>query len=72
MLFNNCLIHIYRKLEDILDAFADRVSKPRLYHTDKMQIALGEFKRALRLSVISMFILIGTCDYVVPSGSILV
>ncbi|KAL8098192.1 hypothetical protein AgCh_031093 [Apium graveolens] len=31
----------YRKLEDILDAFADRVSKPRLYHTDKMQIALA-------------------------------
>lgn len=31
----------YRKLEDLLDAFADRVSKPRLYHTDKMQIALA-------------------------------
>ncbi|KAK1356323.1 Gamma-secretase subunit APH1-like [Heracleum sosnowskyi] len=31
----------YRKLEDILDTFADRVSKPRLYHTDKMQIALA-------------------------------
>lgn len=31
----------YRKLEDILDAFADRVSKPHLYLTDKMQIALA-------------------------------
>ncbi|KAK4782299.1 hypothetical protein SAY86_016401 [Trapa natans] len=32
---------IYRKLEDILDAFADRMSKPRLFLTDKMQIALA-------------------------------
>nr|KJB27985.1 hypothetical protein B456_005G020200 [Gossypium raimondii] len=32
---------VYKRLEDILDAFADRVSKPRLYPTDKMQIALG-------------------------------
>ncbi|XP_027119530.1 gamma-secretase subunit APH1-like [Coffea arabica] len=32
---------IYKKLEDILDAFADRVSKPRLFLTDKMQIALA-------------------------------
>lgn len=31
----------YKKLEDILNAFADRVSKPRLYLTDKMQIALA-------------------------------
>ncbi|MCL7043243.1 hypothetical protein MKW94_015028 [Papaver nudicaule] len=31
----------YKKLEDILDSFADRVSKPRLYLTDKMQIALA-------------------------------
>ncbi|KAI3919152.1 hypothetical protein MKW92_031691 [Papaver armeniacum] len=31
----------YKKLEDILDTFADRVSKPRLYLTDKMQIALA-------------------------------
>ncbi|XVF29268.1 hypothetical protein REPUB_Repub15cG0106300 [Reevesia pubescens] len=31
----------YKRLEDILDAFADRVSKPRLYLTDKMQIALA-------------------------------
>ncbi|KAF8393889.1 hypothetical protein HHK36_020087 [Tetracentron sinense] len=29
------------RLEDILDAFADRVSKPRLFLTDKMQIALA-------------------------------
>ncbi|ERN06836.1 hypothetical protein AMTR_s00005p00230780 [Amborella trichopoda] len=32
---------IYKRLEDILDAFADRVSKPRLFVTDKMQIALA-------------------------------
>ncbi|XP_026444175.1 gamma-secretase subunit APH1-like [Papaver somniferum] len=32
---------LYRKLEDILDTFADRVSKPHLYLTDKMQIALA-------------------------------
>ncbi|XP_048435727.1 gamma-secretase subunit APH1-like isoform X2 [Pyrus x bretschneideri] len=32
---------VYKKLEDTLDAFADRVSKPRLYLTDKMQIALA-------------------------------
>ncbi|KAK4370687.1 hypothetical protein RND71_010162 [Anisodus tanguticus] len=32
---------VYKKLEDILDAFADRVSKPRLFMTDKMHIALA-------------------------------
>lgn len=32
---------VYMKLEDVLDAFADRVSKPRLFLTDKMQIALA-------------------------------
>ncbi|KAL4312543.1 hypothetical protein GQ457_01G034430 [Hibiscus cannabinus] len=32
---------VYKRLEDILDAFADRVSKPHLYLTDKMQIALA-------------------------------
>ncbi|KAJ4968372.1 hypothetical protein NE237_015073 [Protea cynaroides] len=32
---------VYKRLEDILDAFADRVSKPRLYLADKMQIALA-------------------------------
>lgn len=32
-----------RRMEEILDAFADRVSKPRLFITDKMQIALGTF-----------------------------
>ncbi|KAK9672270.1 hypothetical protein RND81_12G088000 [Saponaria officinalis] len=31
----------YQRLEVLLDAFADRVSKPRLFLTDKMQIALG-------------------------------
>lgn len=31
----------YKKLEDMLDAFADRISKPRLFPTDKMQIALA-------------------------------
>ena len=36
-----------RQLEDMLDAFADRVSKPRLYLTDKMQIALGKLLRCL-------------------------
>lgn len=30
-----------RRLEDILDNFADRVSKPRLFLTDKMLISLG-------------------------------
>ncbi|KAD7477761.1 hypothetical protein E3N88_00897 [Mikania micrantha] len=28
-------------MEDMLDAFADRVAKPRLYLSDKMQIALA-------------------------------
>ncbi|EPS68906.1 hypothetical protein M569_05862, partial [Genlisea aurea] len=32
---------LYKRMEEILDAFADRVSKPRLFITDKMQIALG-------------------------------
>nr|CAD1824497.1 unnamed protein product [Ananas comosus var. bracteatus] len=32
---------LYKKMEDMLDAFADRVSKPRLFLTDKMQIALA-------------------------------
>ncbi|KAK9288384.1 hypothetical protein L1049_016839 [Liquidambar formosana] len=32
---------VYKRLEDLLDAFADRVSKPRLFLTDKMQIALA-------------------------------
>ncbi|KAH9606876.1 hypothetical protein KSS87_019710 [Heliosperma pusillum] len=32
---------ILRRLEVMLDAFADRVSKPRLFLTDKMQIALA-------------------------------
>lgn len=36
------VIEFYRRLEEMLDAFADRVSKPRLYLTDKMQIALGK------------------------------
>ncbi|KNA06140.1 hypothetical protein SOVF_183830 [Spinacia oleracea] len=31
----------YLRLEDMLDAFADRLSKPRLFLTDKMQIALA-------------------------------
>ncbi|KAE9450529.1 hypothetical protein C3L33_17564, partial [Rhododendron williamsianum] len=34
-----------RRLEDMLDAFADRVAKPRLFLTDKMQIALGKLQR---------------------------
>ncbi|KAH7851917.1 hypothetical protein Vadar_018311 [Vaccinium darrowii] len=32
---------VYKRLEDMLDAFADRVAKPRLFLTDKMQIALA-------------------------------
>ncbi|XP_030939346.1 gamma-secretase subunit APH1-like isoform X2 [Quercus lobata] len=32
---------VYRRLEDLLDAFADKVSKPRLFMTDKMQISLA-------------------------------
>ncbi|XP_027353691.1 gamma-secretase subunit APH1-like [Abrus precatorius] len=32
---------LYTKLEDMLDAFADRVSKPHLQLTDKMLIALA-------------------------------
>lgn len=32
---------VYKRLEDILDTFADRASKPRLFLTDKMQIALA-------------------------------
>ncbi|KAF6162180.1 hypothetical protein GIB67_008309 [Kingdonia uniflora] len=31
----------YKRLENILDAFADRARKPRLFLTDKMQIALA-------------------------------
>lgn len=36
------MVYLSRRLEDILDAFADRISKPRLFLTDKMQIALGK------------------------------
>lgn len=32
---------LYKKLEEILNAFADRTSKPRLFLTDKMQIELA-------------------------------
>ncbi|XP_019184670.1 PREDICTED: gamma-secretase subunit APH1-like [Ipomoea nil] len=32
---------VYKRLEDILDGFADRVSKPRLFITDKMLISLA-------------------------------
>ncbi|XP_062172589.1 gamma-secretase subunit APH1-like isoform X2 [Alnus glutinosa] len=32
---------VYKRLEDILDGFAERVSKPHLFLTDKMQIALA-------------------------------
>lgn len=31
----------YKRLEDMLDTFADRISKPRLFVSDKMQIALA-------------------------------
>lgn len=45
----------FRRLEDTLDAFADRVSKPRLYLTDKMQIALGELCEVLNFHIASFF-----------------
>ncbi|XP_025015707.1 gamma-secretase subunit APH1-like isoform X3 [Ricinus communis] len=32
---------IYKRLEDILDDFADKLSKPRLFLTDKMLIAMA-------------------------------
>lgn len=35
------LWRLYKWMEEVLNAFADRVSKPRLYITDKMQIALA-------------------------------
>ncbi|KAK4428754.1 Gamma-secretase subunit APH1-like [Sesamum alatum] len=35
------LWRLYKRMEELLDAFADRVSKPRLLITDKMQIALA-------------------------------
>lgn len=42
---NECMIDIQmisgRKMEDMLNAFADRVSKPRLFLTDRMLLALG-------------------------------
>ncbi|KAH9727682.1 gamma-secretase subunit APH1-like [Citrus sinensis] len=43
---------VYKRLEDTLDAFADRVGKPRLFLTDKMQIALGhvEYSRLHRVT----------------------
>lgn len=41
------MICLSRRLEDILDTFADRVSKPRLFLTDKMLIALGKLSNYL-------------------------
>uniref|UniRef100_A0A7N0TUQ6 Gamma-secretase subunit APH1-like n=1 Tax=Kalanchoe fedtschenkoi TaxID=63787 RepID=A0A7N0TUQ6_KALFE len=32
---------VYKRLEDILDSFADKVSKPRLFLTDKMLLSLA-------------------------------
>ncbi|MQM09952.1 hypothetical protein Taro_042842 [Colocasia esculenta] len=32
---------LYKRLEDLLNAFADKMSKPHLFLTDKMQIALA-------------------------------
>jgi hypothetical protein len=34
-----------RKVEEMLDAFADRIAKPRLCLTDKMLISLGKLLR---------------------------
>ncbi|GAB2283879.1 hypothetical protein Dimus_018364 [Dionaea muscipula] len=43
---------VYKRLEDMLDAFADRLSKPRLLLNDKMQIALaGGFGHAMAHAV---------------------
>ncbi|KAG5404099.1 hypothetical protein IGI04_010218 [Brassica rapa subsp. trilocularis] len=40
---------LYMRLEDVLDSFADRISRPRLFLTDKLQIALGTlFLRMLK------------------------
>jgi len=36
------LLFLCRRLQDMLDAFADRISKPHLHLTDKMLIALGK------------------------------
>lgn len=36
----------------MLDAFADRVSKPRLYLTDKMLIALGRLLKIFNFAFI--------------------
>ncbi|KAG5530839.1 hypothetical protein RHGRI_025712 [Rhododendron griersonianum] len=44
---------VYKRLEDMLDAFADRVAKPRLFLTDKMQIALVTlYKQAYKSQVV--------------------
>lgn len=43
--------YYWRRLEDVLDSFADRISRPRLFLTDKLQIALG----TLFLFVLSKF-----------------
>ncbi|RID40327.1 hypothetical protein BRARA_J00382, partial [Brassica rapa] len=32
---------LYMRLDDVLDSFADRISRPRLFLTDKLQIALA-------------------------------
>ncbi|CAH2059917.1 unnamed protein product [Thlaspi arvense] len=32
---------VYKRLEDVLDSFADRISRPRLFLSDKLQIALA-------------------------------
>lgn len=44
-------------MEEMLDAYADRVSKPRLYITDKMQIALGTLVYISILSVLGCWCL---------------
>ncbi|KAL6629456.1 hypothetical protein ACP70R_029221 [Stipagrostis hirtigluma subsp. patula] len=37
----SCVLEALQKMEDMLDAFADRISKPRLSLTDKMLISLA-------------------------------
>ncbi|GFQ06970.1 gamma-secretase subunit aph1-like [Phtheirospermum japonicum] len=52
--FRLFLWRLYKRMEEILDAFADRVSKPRLFITDKMQIALD--MHAVRASKIKVYL----------------
>lgn len=56
LLFLPCWLLLCRRLEDILDAFADRVSKPHLFLTDKMLIALGKKMEAFSSLILHLFL----------------